>query len=309
MTSCPLCHSRRGDDLCDTCGYSYARDAIADRERLRAWSRRGRWVQMVQSKLSVHDYFMGRLGQNTSSADRHGWSQSRTADLFGEDRSTIAKQLKLARALEHHPELGEKQTVDDAQKALQRIERGIQPPSMPFKTEPELQRYLAPFITGLPPFTGWRLENPERDGKANTDVGIIDFLMVRDPGEWFVVELKWDEPGDRAVGQLLRYVGWVVCNRADGNADMVHGAILCGRADAHLHYSALAARWVRVFEWRWTGDAVALDEYNPRLRRPIHAQDDPLTQLARDLHEGRISKEELERLLKEKASAIQSGAP
>jgi len=69
-----------------------------------------------------------------------------------------------------------------------------------------------------------------------TDVGSIDILVTdKENGEYTVIELKRDKTSDIAVGQLLRYMGWVRENLAKGKP--VHGIIIAAEPDKRLAYA------------------------------------------------------------------------
>ena len=98
-----------------------------------------------------------------------------------------------------------------------------------------------------------------RAGKA----GRIDLLARHRSGKgWLVVELKLGRSSDRAVGQLLRYMGWVESHLAEPGEE-VAGAIVAESLDDRLHYAlrALRGRNVQVFQYRVQLDLqpVALD--------------------------------------------------
>jgi len=72
-----------------------------------------------------------------------------------------------------------------------------------------------------------------------TDVGPIDILArSKDSKEWLVIELKKGRSGDQVVGQLQRYMGWVLRNcvrRGDGES--VKGLIILKNTDRKLEYA------------------------------------------------------------------------
>jgi len=70
----------------------------------------------------------------------------------------------------------------------------------------------------------------------HTDVGSIDILVKdKENGGYTVIELKRDKTSDSAVGQLLRYMGWVRENLANGKP--VHGIIIAAESDKRLAYA------------------------------------------------------------------------
>jgi restriction system protein len=81
-------------------------------------------------------------------------------------------------------------------------------------------------------------EDDEGNGgqQYDTDIGPIDILAY-DPtsGSFVVIELKKGRPSDQVVGQILRYMGWVKKNVANGRT--VKGLIICSEPDPKLSYA------------------------------------------------------------------------
>ncbi len=72
-----------------------------------------------------------------------------------------------------------------------------------------------------------------------TDVGPIDILArSKDSKEWLVVELKKGRSGDQVVGQIQRYMGWILRNRIrSGDGESVKGLIILKNTDRKLEYA------------------------------------------------------------------------
>jgi hypothetical protein len=72
-----------------------------------------------------------------------------------------------------------------------------------------------------------------------TDVGPIDILArSKDSKEWLVIELKKGRSGDQVVGQIQRYMGWVLRNRIkQGGGESVKGLIILKNTDTKLEYA------------------------------------------------------------------------
>ena len=81
-------------------------------------------------------------------------------------------------------------------------------------------------------------DDGQREGRQYpTDIGPID-ILAREPATnaFVVIELKRDKSSDQAVGQTLRYMGWVkehLCQGGEG----VKGLIICQEADERLEYA------------------------------------------------------------------------
>ncbi len=67
-----------------------------------------------------------------------------------------------------------------------------------------------------------------------TDTGRIDILAIKkDASEYLVIELKKGRPCDSVVGQIARYIGYIVAEVADENQE-VKGAIIALDDDLRL---------------------------------------------------------------------------
>lgn len=87
-----------------------------------------------------------------------------------------------------------------------------------------------------------------RDGKEYpTNVGPIDILTQDDRGDFIVFELKLSRGADKALGQLLRYMGWVKKNLAKGVA--VKGVIVANKMDGKIKYAVMVTPEVTLYEY------------------------------------------------------------
>lgn len=87
------------------------------------------------------------------------------------------------------------------------------------------------------------------DGKEgreySTEVGRIDILAVDDNENFIVFELKLTKGIDNALGQLLRYMGWVKSKLAHGKS--VKGVIVADSIDEKLKYATSMVSDVSLF--------------------------------------------------------------
>ena len=92
------------------------------------------------------------------------------------------------------------------------------------------------------------VDDSDNDGiEYKTGVGRIDILAVDDDGNFIVFELKLQKGPDCAVGQVLRYMGWVKENlAADKN---VTGVIVSKKANDKIKYAALMVPDIYLFEY------------------------------------------------------------
>lgn len=80
-----------------------------------------------------------------------------------------------------------------------------------------------------------------------TDVGRIDILALDDAGDFVVFELKLGHGLDAAVGQLMRYMGWVKLRMARNHA--VSGVIVAQTVDKELRYAAAVIPNISLYEY------------------------------------------------------------
>jgi RecB family endonuclease NucS len=67
-----------------------------------------------------------------------------------------------------------------------------------------------------------------------TSTGPLDILARDARGRWLVIELKKGRAADRVVGQLLRYMDFIITEKANGNASQVRGFIVAPDPDSRL---------------------------------------------------------------------------
>lgn len=74
--------------------------------------------------------------------------------------------------------------------------------------------------------------------QVETPIGRMDLLCRGSDGKYVVVEIKAREAEDAVFGQILRYMGWIHRNYADG-ADNVRGIILASHFPERARYSRI----------------------------------------------------------------------
>lgn len=78
-----------------------------------------------------------------------------------------------------------------------------------------------------------------------TDIGFID-ILARDKktGSHIVIELKKNQTSDDTVGQITRYMGWIMDKMNDKN---VKGIIVAAQYDKKLEYALKMMPFIDVF--------------------------------------------------------------
>ena len=113
-----------------------------------------------------------------------------------------------------------------------------------FALESHLRDYLAKNLSTLT-IHGKNLELVSTE--YPTEVGPIDILAKDNEGNFYVFELKLSKGVDKALGQILRYMGWI--KKEESNGKSVSGIIVAEKIDDKLKYAIQAVNNVDLFEY------------------------------------------------------------
>lgn len=92
------------------------------------------------------------------------------------------------------------------------------------------------------------VDDQGRDGvEYPTGVGPIDILAIDSDGAYVVFELKRGRVADKAIGQISRYMGWLITNRVQGTK--VKGVIVAKDISQNLRHAVVAVPNVSLFEY------------------------------------------------------------
>ena len=123
-----------------------------------------------------------------------------------------------------------------------------------FALESHLRDYLSkhlPTLDGGDTPLSLFVNSDGRDGvEFQTDVGPIDILATSPTGDLYVFELKLGRGPDAALGQILRYMGWVqrhLCGEKN-----VFGIVVASDISSKLKYAATQVPNVRLLEYELT---------------------------------------------------------
>lgn len=120
------------------------------------------------------------------------------------------------------------------------IEYETQSASSQFAMESHLRDYLAQnlkHIQGLPAQLELFTDESGIPGvEYRTGVGFIDILARDMGGAFYVLELKVSRGSDAAIGQIMRYMGWIRDNLSKGHP--VFGVVVTSGASEKLKYAA-----------------------------------------------------------------------
>jgi len=128
----------------------------------------------------------------------------------------------------------------------------ITPEAFSFPMESHLRDFLATNIQEIKPdgkYLRLFIDDTGRDGiEYPTDVGPIDILAQDSDGNFVVIELKLSKGPDRAVGQVLRYMGWVQKHLAPGKN--VSGVLVAASMDEKLKYAVSVLPNITMYEYK-----------------------------------------------------------
>ncbi len=120
--------------------------------------------------------------------------------------------------------------------------------SAEFAYEADLRNYLAKNLSIIEP--GLKLYQDEGITGVEFDVGgrRIDILAVDAKGDLVVIELKVSRGYDRVVGQLMRYMAWILKNQAEPG-QQVRGVIIARELSQDLLLACSLLTSVQLFEY------------------------------------------------------------
>ncbi|MCB1471871.1 MAG: DUF91 domain-containing protein [Rhodobiaceae bacterium] len=119
--------------------------------------------------------------------------------------------------------------------------------SAEFAAERDLQNYLAKNLSVIEP--GLHLYEDEGLTGIEFQAGgrRIDILAVGQDGGYVVIELKVSRGYDRVIGQLLRYMGWIEKNLAEGKP--VRGIIVAKDITEDLKLASSRISGIKLIEY------------------------------------------------------------
>lgn len=246
MKECQACsnHSPDNAEICDNCGYNFEKAEIVDKEKLLGYvsklKREKQWQGEVNLKKNVNSIQIKKYGHSSTSG-LGGWSERKTAELFGERNSQTSTHVRIAEAFDEYPELLQYRNVFQASRFLDRIRaKGVSKCPMPIFEEKDLQKNLYNNWGETELSRDWDLQKGDflKEGRYATEIGEIDLLAKhRNQERWLVIELKRDQSSDETVGQILSYMGWVKINLAGNKDGRVDGLIIASSFNKRMRFA------------------------------------------------------------------------
>ncbi|NUO07684.1 MAG: DUF91 domain-containing protein [Candidatus Brocadia sp.] len=118
-----------------------------------------------------------------------------------------------------------------------------------FAYEEDLKNFLASNLQVIRPSLAVYQDGDIRGIEFPVGGKYIDILAVENSKDLVVIELKVSKGYDRAVGQLLRYMGWISKNLAEPN-QKVKGMIIARTISEDLRLAASRVNDIELFEYQ-----------------------------------------------------------
>ena len=209
-------------------------------------------AQNILSHSKYDDYKIKVLNKNyraREGSDRNAWMSALiNSETIREAREKVenldssvirfAIDNKIIATYKVFPEIQEDVTISP--------EEYIETPETLFALESQLRDFIAKNLHSVPDCKNLKLYQNGVEFYAGV-AGRIDILAVDEEGNFVVFELKLANSPDPAIGQLLRYMGWVRKNLANGKT--VKGIIVAKKINEKLKYAIEAVTDVALFEY------------------------------------------------------------
>lgn len=236
MDRCNLCGTELTEERqgCGVCGYDRNKGKIRSEDYLKTYFQELK----TEKRWSEQILFKGKLQSLCN------YTVTRLGELLGQQKSIISDDLKLAKGLREYPVLLESKNRTSALRRMKQFSATLVPEQLhdAVEFEEELQNYLWSNWADTSFSEDWALVTKGTTGYGNYpagNAGVIDLLAKhRSKKRWLVVELKRHQASDTAVGQTLRYMGWVKERLAKEEAE-VKGLIICAKVDENLRLAVM----------------------------------------------------------------------
>jgi len=121
-------------------------------------------------------------------------------------------------------------------------------PSSAFAYEDHLRDFLSRNLEILEPGLHLYTEGDITGVEFPVGGRFIDILGVDSSGGYVVIELKVSKGHEKAIGQLLRYMGWIEQNHAEPG-QRVRGIIVAKEVSDDLKLAVIFSKDIRLFEY------------------------------------------------------------
>lgn len=262
MIACPVCNKKRTNVLCD-CGYQFTKKEIVEEKLIRNWINESglSWSEKIYHVNKVHEIQLQKHGKKTStSPNASGWSIRDTSKLLNLSLSNISQKVKLYKATADYPDLLNCKTLPEAQNQLRNIRNGKLPYNRndSFELEEKLHTYLKLHWKETLLDKDWKFKSD----KFKTEVGEIDFFADHNiENKSLIIELKKGQSSDQAVGQILRYMGYI--KHEEPNLEKkIEGIIISNTFDDYILYASVCVPALKLYKYIYDGKKFQIEEIN-----------------------------------------------
>jgi endonuclease len=210
---------------------------VFDREQVLDWFREN-YALVKHGTVTAH---LTRMSTNAPSRIHHRLQSDGSDELF--------YQIDSSRYRLYDPNNDPAPIREQSDQAVTREPTPVESnEASAFAYEHDLRDYLAKNLNLVEP--GLRLYSEEGITGLEFPAGgrSIDILAVDRDGSYVVIELKVSKGYDRAVGQLLRYMGWIEQHQAEPG-QRVRGVIVAKEISTDLKLACARVRDVQLFEY------------------------------------------------------------
>jgi endonuclease len=209
------------------------------REQVLEWFRT-RYPLVKYGTVSAH---LVRMSTNNPSRLHHRLRSDGSDDLFF---YLDSGRVRLYNAESDPPPITASNPPDSE---LPQVEAVEQAAAESFAYEHDLRDFLARNLDKIEP--GLRLYDDEGITGIEFPAGgrFIDILARDSTGGYVVIELKVSKGYDRALGQLLRYMGWIQKHQAEAGA-RVRGIIVAREITEDLKLACARVPGIALFEYQ-----------------------------------------------------------
>jgi endonuclease len=214
-----------------------AKDQMLSKEQVNSWFSK-KYPKIKTSTIAAH-----LIRMSTNASTRVYYKAKQADDLFFQ---VDGSHFRLYQPGVDPPPIYEKTGQTDVPAEGAGSENGAAVSE--FAYENDLKNFLAKNLSAIEP--GLKLYEEEGITGVEFPAGgrFIDILAIDSQNNYVVIELKVSKGYDKAVGQLLRYMGWVAKNHAE-SSQKVRGIIVAREISDDLLLACSSLAVVDLFEY------------------------------------------------------------
>lgn len=215
-------------------------DGHFTRQEILAWFQE-HYPELKPATVNAH---LTRMSTNASSRVHHNVRPNNADDLlFRIDKSNFRLYVKESDPLPIYNqdlEAGVTEDIDNGEDVSHEVHE--------FAYENDLKNFLASNLHVIRPSLTVYQDGDIRGVEFPVGSRRVDILAVEHEKDLVVIELKVSKGYDKAIGQLLGYMGWIEQNLAEPD-QQVKGMIIARNISADLRLAAFRVKDVELYEY------------------------------------------------------------